>query len=612
MPNLQVNTVDLSRFHRNYWRVDGSPNMSFALTNIEDGFQVEFVARTNTDRLEIIWDSEDVKDHQFLSYATQRDYSNLIWEFDLELSENMPELNDPVFCPKLMVVYEDEGIQQTAEVALFNYADMSNLHSAHIYIDWNTLKSGLNADVTFPVTQIDQIYFSCICNNNEESSNSKVLITPKSGYLKITHSEVSGERAMLELKEVIVPIHEIGILTDYDEVYDLNPQRIVDNLLTLGYMGQINHDCGSGHYPEIVWNSQIEKFHTVDPLTTPSSVVNAPAMSWHRTYADALQKAGLEPIFRIGFEISAAVAIPEWLQREHDHTLGTTIDEPSRNFFSPTHQHAVAYLKQVFFEFAQVLQDTDCTVNMQIGEPCWWHNSDTLNPCVYDYHTRLAFHAETGLYAPDLGTIYMSLQKSGAPYDEFRAWLSNQLGQACLAIRNEIQTHFIGSTVSLLIDLASMNESIPNVLQEINLPVDQFMHPAFDTITVQTYAWTLHQPPQLNLVQSHIHDIVMQKLGFSADQVAYISGFVPTVSTAYLYEFDYTQPYQISIWQHMISTIKNNQKFGLGKQFICGYAQLMRDSITLNYSTEFSGFFAGDQYVEFIFGHLSYSKNILI
>lgn len=68
-----------------------------------------------------------------------------------------------------------------------------------------------------------------------------------------------------------------------------------------------------------------------------------------------------------------------------------------------------------------------CNVNMQIGEPWWWYNTDTNLPCVYDYPTKLAFNADTGLYAPDLGTIYEAMNKTGTPYDEFKTWLRNKL-----------------------------------------------------------------------------------------------------------------------------------------------------------------------------------------
>ncbi|MFI7912023.1 hypothetical protein ACFMKF_12950, partial [Acinetobacter baumannii] len=54
----------------------------------------------------------------------------------------------------------------------------------------------------------------------------------------------------LNLSRVVVPQHNYGICTSYDDHYDLNPQRLVNNMVALGYQGLVNHYCGMSHYPE--------------------------------------------------------------------------------------------------------------------------------------------------------------------------------------------------------------------------------------------------------------------------------------------------------------------------------------------------------------------------
>ena len=91
-----------------------------------------------------------------------------------------------------------------------------------------------------------------------------------------------------------------------------------------------------------------------------------------------------------------------------------------------------------------------CDVNMQIGEPWWWYNTDTNLPCVYDYQQNWLL-MQIQDYMPDLGTIYEAMNKTGTPYDEFKTWLRNKLGQTCQNIRTVIKAKYSTAKVSPLI-----------------------------------------------------------------------------------------------------------------------------------------------------------------
>lgn len=77
-PQLSWATLTLPRFHPHYWRVEGPDTASFSLTNYRNGFEVLFKPRLSSDLIGIIWESEDHKDHQFLSYETLYDYSGMV------------------------------------------------------------------------------------------------------------------------------------------------------------------------------------------------------------------------------------------------------------------------------------------------------------------------------------------------------------------------------------------------------------------------------------------------------------------------------------------------------------------------------------------------------
>ena len=584
---ITQNTL-IDRFSPIYWRIDGPQTTSFAITNYGNGFEASFRSRMTNDLVGISWDSYDTKDHKLLAYETKYSYAGVVWDFDIELSASMPVLNNPSLTPTLTVYYHDNGVDKIAYIVLFNYANNPSSRTAHIHINWDTVKAGFSATDSFPVTNIQRISFSGFTSHYNGQSATP-LSQPEDGYIRITNSVVTGTNAKLNLSRVVVPQHNYGICTSYDDHYDLNPQRLVNNMVALGYQGLVNHYCGMSHYPEMTWKSDINKWQIPDTLVTGEAVVNACTRKWHEKYAQALHNANMQPIFGVSFEMYSLGANEFWAQRDWNSNLGKTGYQPPSYFFSLSDQNALAYLHKVFIEFADTMVAGGCNVNMQIGEPWWWYNTDTNLPCVYDYPTKLAFNADTGLYAPDLGTIYEAMNKTGTPYDEFKTWLRNKLGQTCQNIRAAIKAKYANAQVCPLIFFPSIRSPIQTLATYINYPSQHYSYPNFDYIMTEAYDWLLEA--KLDLAHQAVSQIPTQNLGYPANKVAYLSGFVPDASIAYIYGFDKNKPYRIPIWQRIFGDMKNNVSLGLMKQFIWAYPQVMFDSITIDTTQAPNGFF---------------------
>ncbi|HFG6920450.1 phage capsid protein [Acinetobacter baumannii] len=584
---ITQNTL-IDRFSPIYWRIDGPPTMSFAITNYGNGFEASFRSRMTNDLVGISWDSYDTKDHKLLAYETKYSYAGVVWDFDIELSASMPVLNNPSLTPTLTVYYHDNGVDKIAYIVLFNYANNPSSRTAHIHINWDTVKAGFSATDSFPVTNIQRISFSGFTSHYNGQSATP-LSQPEDGYIRITNSVVTGTNAKLNLSRVVVPQHNYGICTSYDDHYDLNPQRLVNNMVALGYQGLVNHYCGMSHYPEMTWKSDINKWQIPDTLVTGEAVVNACTRKWHEKYAQALHNANMQPIFGVSFEMYSLGANEFWAQRDWNSNLGKTGYQPPSYFFSLSDQNALAYLHKVFIEFADTMVAGGCNVNMQIGEPWWWYNTDTNLPCVYDYPTKLAFNADTGLYAPDLGTIYEAMNKTGTPYDEFKTWLRNKLGQTCQNIRAAIKAKYANAQVCPLIFFPSIRSPIQTLATYINYPSQHYSYPNFDYIMTEAYDWLLEA--KLDLAHQAVSQIPTQDLGYPANKVAYLSGFVPDASIAYIYGFDKNKPYRTPTWQRIFGDMKNNVSLGLMKQFIWAYPQVMFDSITIDTTQAPNGFF---------------------
>ncbi|QNY16079.1 phage capsid protein [Acinetobacter seifertii] len=587
-PQPITQNILIDRFSPSYWTIDGPQSMSFAITNYGNGFEATFRSRMTTDLAGISWNSYDTKDHKLLAYETKYSYSGVIWDFDIELSSSMPVLNNESLTPTLTVYYNDNGVDKIAYIVLFNYANNPSSRSAHIHINWDTVKAGFSATDSFPVTNIQRISFSAFTSSYNAHS-SLPLSQSEDGYIRITNSVVTGTNTQLNLSRVIVPQHNYGLCTSYDDHYDLNPQRIVDNMAALGYHGFINHYCGMSHYPEMIWRSDINRFQIPDTLVTGQDVVNPCTRKWHEKYAQALHNANMQPVFGVSFEMYSLGANEFWAQRDWNSNLGKTGYQPPSYFFSLCDQNALAYLHKVFIEFADTLVTGGCDVNMQIGEPWWWYNTDTNLPCVYDYPTKLAFNADTGLYALDLGTIYDAMNKTGTPYDEFKSWLRNKLGQTCQDIRTAIKAKYSNAQVCPLIFFPSIRSPIQTLATYINYPSEQYSYPNFDYIMTEAYDWLLEA--KLDLAHQAVSQIPTQDLGYPVNKVAYLSGFVPDASIAYIYGFDKNKTYRTPIWQRIFGDMQNNLSLGLMKQFIWAYPQVMFDSITIDTTQAPNGFF---------------------
>lgn len=622
-PVLRISSTEIERFEPKYWRVDGPQTMSFTTTNYLDGFEVLFKSRTTSDLVGIIWDTENKKDHKLLSYETNPDYTGLKWSFNIELSPSMPLLNDEHKAATLTIKYIEDNQEKTAYVALFNYCDTPESRSAQVVLDFDNIKAGFYADQSFPVNRITQMFFAGITSSyvgkkvigsdgmpTAEEIPIVPLVNQEEGFIRITNSQVTGSGAKLSAKKVLVPKHNLGMCTSFDDHYDLNPQRIVDNLIDLGYQGFINHYCGMSHYPEMAWDSSINKWQVPDTFVTGENVVNPCTLRWHQAYAKALNDAGFESVFSVSFEMYSMAGNEFWAQRDFNDQIGRTGYEPPSYFFSLCNQNALGYLHKAFKEFAETMVNGGCDVNMQIGEPWWWYNTATKMPCVYDYQTRVAFNADTGLYAPDLGDIYTAVTKTGTPYDEFKLWLRNKLGQTCQNIRTMLKAEYPDAQVCPLIFFPSIRTHEYSLVTYINYPEDHYRYPNFDYIMTEAYDWILEA--RLDLTQQAVNEIPLQELNYPKDKVAYLVGFVPDSAIAYLYNFDDTKVYRPPIWQRIIGDKVNNDSIGIKKQLVWAYPQVMFDSLSLDVEIAPDGFFLNESYYEPVSDNTAYPPGIFI
>lgn len=618
--SLNIQQLKMKRFNPIYWRIDGNPESSFCVTSINDtSMKVSFTARTNKCLTGLIWDSFDSKDHFAISYSESRDYRNTVLKFRLTISGDIPDIFDEQL--GLTMTVRHFGVDDVHYVAIKNYATpvTGSPKTYDVELDFDTIKAGFYADIDFNKSDITQVFFSIVTdsysgvNNSEETgeiSDWSALSSNETGSVMFSGMMITGSNSDLNIGSISINRNSLGMCTSYDDHYDLNPRRLVKNLVALGYTGFMNHYCGMSHYPEFSWDNDAGRFQIVDTLETNGNVVNQPTIDWHDAFARELRVNGLTPIFSVSFEMYSAAGKEFWAQRDYNDNLGQTGYTPPSYFFSICHPNAKAYLHKAFEEFADVLYRNGHPVKMQIGESWWWINPSTNMPCVYDYQTRLAFNSDTGLYAPDLGDIYEAMDHTDSTSEAFKDWLQDTLGNFCIEIKSVLNSKYPSAQVAPLIFLPSIFTDNPSLATKINFPSDQYKYPNFDFFMLEAYDWLIQRNPVLSETAIKVKEVA-QTLGYGNSRTYYLVGFVPDKTLASVYGFDNETNYAEELWKRIFGDIKNQQENPIEKILIWAYPQVMNQGLTFTDNESF-GYFLGEEYYEPYTDDRSYPDHIFI
>jgi hypothetical protein len=583
-------TSEIDRFDPIYWTIDGPLSMSFCITNYPNGIESRFVARAKNDLCGITWKSENTLDHELIGYSTNRDYRGLVWTFDIELAPTCPVLNQEELAPVITVEATVNGQPIVYYIALKNYAGPDTdkpVRKATITIDWSNVQGGFFPEIPVDASNINAIFFSGVVSGYIENDPSP-LPEPVEGYIRLTNFRLSGTGTKLSYKRAFLPPHEFGMSTGYDDQYNLNPERVVRNCQLLGYRGWINHYCGMSHYPNTFWNANAKRYVNAPAGDVPG--VNAAARQWHLEFAKACKRAKYLLIFSVSYEYFSLFALngesglPDWIQRDWDGNPSVTGYIPPSHFFSLCNKDAMDYLHQIFVEFAEILAEAELPIYMQVGEPWWWYNPKTSLPCVYDYPTKLAFNAATGLYMQDMGTITEAKSLTQTPFPEMYAFLRKTLGESVQDCRAAIKKVYPDAKVCPLIFLPTILDESSGIMNFINYPVEQYKYPNFEFIMTECYDWITSN----QLIKSYLAiENAIQDFEYPPELIQYLGGFVDMLFNDIAL--------RKKTWQRIIGNLKNNKRYNIQKQHIWAYPQVMRDSITIVDANDLICYYFGDE-----------------
>ncbi|MEN7537536.1 DUF2460 domain-containing protein [Aurantiacibacter flavus] len=545
----------LQRFDPRFWTVDfPRPEMASLTTIAHDGLRIDCEFHHRDALAGLIWESEDRYDHPLLAYATDRDYAHTSLRFRWR-SAGVVAL-DQVHGPTLTIEGRDaSGAARTWYVRLWNYAEGAP-DDASVMLPFSELREGwlADGDAVHP-SDIDRMFISLVPPGHDPADHT-LLPARANGWVELTGIACEGHRAMVKLGDVVVPPHDVGMATAYDDSYNLTPARVLRNVLGLGYRGAIVHYVGMSHFYRLARQPGGEL------LVAQPAQLCTPCEAWHRAFFAECARLDYQPIVSLSYELFAEHCPPEWSQRAYDGSRALTGWEPPSTLLSPANDTAMAYLRTVAGAFTALVVDEGLSVHFQIGEPWWWLTFDG-HICLYDD----AVIAARGS-APEIPDLTAPLD---AAQLDLLDWAGATLAASTAALRDHVRTAAGGTaTVYLLVFTPTLLDPARPELCRASLP-EGWAWPAYDRLQVEDYDWLTARAEGARRVA---YDIVQARLRYPLDVQDYLAGFVLNEADAESY------------WQRIDRGLDEARARGVERLFVWALPQVTRDGYTRLPSSE--------------------------
>ena len=537
----------IQRFDPRFWTVDFPRPMMASLTTYSPaGMRVDCEFHTKGDLAGLIWESEDRFDHPLLAYATDRDYAHTTLSFRWRSSGVLAL--DEVNGPTLTIEGRDaDGVERIWYVRLWNYA-VGTAQDAVITFNFSQLEAGwaLPGEAVHP-SAIDRLFISLVPTHFEPGST-EPLSGLKRGAVKITDLKCDGARAMLEVGDVVAPEHGERVATAYDDSYNLTPERLVRQIVGLGYREELVHYVGMSHF------FRLDRQDDGRLEVARPAVLSRPTVYWHRAFFVLCRNSAISPIVSLSYELFAEHCPQDWQQRAYNGDPARTGWVPPSALLSPANLEAMEWLHQVAALFVSDMKRSKVPVRFQIGEPWWWVMPDDGRPCLYDDAAQALLSA-----APEIPTMRGPMDQAQTNLlDEAGALLSASTAALAQAVRDAA-----GEPAEILLLAFTptiLAEDMPE-LERANLPLG-WAYPAFDRLQLEDYDWLTAGADALRRA-AYTH--VDQRLGYPLDRQDYLSGFVLLPEDAE------------RMWPLIDAGLDEAAQRGVTRRFIWALPQISRD-----------------------------------
>ncbi len=535
----------LTRFDPRYWTVDfPRPMMAAVVASAPDALRIDAVFYRADDLAGLIWESVDRHDHPLLRYDTVRDYRDCRLRFRWRSGGIKPL--DARHGPTLTIEGRDEsGKARAWYVRLWNYAT-GTPEDAEVVIDFANLAGGFRfPEERDPVWagDVDRMFVSLVAPDYD--AGAQFLARPQEGWVELTGIACDGPGAVIGVGAAVLPEQGFRIASGYDDSYHLTPQRLLRNMLHLGYRGGIVHYVGMSHY------FRLERSGDGLYASLVGGALNVASTAWHRGFAGEAKALGYDLIWSLSYELFDAHCWGDWKQRSADGAPALTGWEPPSTLLSPAHGGAMAYLQAVARAFLAIGQAAGLAPQFQVGEPWWWVRPSDGAPCLYDAAAVAAFAP-----VPMASMTGAKTQAQRDTLDRAGACLAASTAALCAAAKAAAP----GCVTHLLTYLPTVLDPQAPEAKRANMPVG-WASPAFDVLQLEDYDWvtagdTASTRKGVALAEA--------RLGYPPERQHYLSGFVLRAD-------------QRAQWGWIAEAAQTARERGVAAAYLWAMPQVMRD-----------------------------------
>jgi len=537
----------VKRFAPMLWTVNfPRPVMASVVTTGADSLRVDAVFYGSGDLAGLIWDVVDHWDHPLLGYATDRDFRTCVLRFRWRSGGIKPL--DAIHGPTLTIEGRDAGgALRTWYVRLWNYAQ-GDPDDAQIVLDFAALDGGFllpgEADPVW-AGDVDRMFISLVPPAYDAGTT--VFASAAQGWAELTDMRCDGSGSVIDIGDVMVPEHGLGIATGYDDGCNQTPERMLRSIMALSYRGDINHYVGMSHY---------FRLDAAGKATLSGGALNAPCAAWHADFARRAKALGYGIIWSLSYELLDVHCPEAWKQRAGNGDRALTGWDPPSTLLSPANGTAMAYLQAVARASVGIANAAGLTVKFQVGEPWWWTIPADGRICLYDDAARAAFGGSP-VAIPDVRGTLNAAQKG--LLDAAGVVLANSTAALCAAVRDVAP----GAVLHLLAYLPTVLDVAAPEAKRANMPLG-WASPAFDVLQLEDYDWVTEG--RSGQTARGVAEATA-RLGYPIAAQHYFAGFVLRAENA-------------AQWARIAEAAEASVARGTAATFIWALPQVARDGFT--------------------------------
>lgn len=475
------------------------------------------------------WNSFDVVPHKLLKYLDYTDYSGVVLDFDLTLSASLPSLSDtnPI---SLQIEYLDNSLVNV------NVAS----HATNISADQRS------AHISLPFYSLENTSDSSIIDSKNIRSIS-FLVTPV-GYVagddslltsvdaQVSFSNITCNKTFKVQELIQNSIITYDALTNYDEIFQLTPERVLDLLDQLGFKESVTHSVGRHHYFNTAYDSGAQKVLVTQVKDATHPFINPSANVWHTNYFALLKGKGYTLTLSFPLSLDSQYCPFQWTQRDWSGNASITSDGASYTFFSPSITQSTTWANTTINDFCALMTSAGLDLRVLLADARWEYDRTTLIPFIYDPITKLNFTNKTALTALDFGLVSATLGDQ-SPYKEYLSYLSDTLGTNLVGIEASIKTAYPNAKVGVLFEISHVCSIKAGIMTKANYPFTFINSSNFDFIGSDVSLWSLNNQ-YLGMLESISRPI--DELKYQTKSLQVLSGYTFDTTLGAIDRADYT------------------------------------------------------------------------